>query len=71
VKISEKLLVKRYFDFLVDGKIIIEFKTGDYMYKQSCSQIFSYLKSGDIKLGLIIRFTKNGVKIKRIPNIPK
>lgn len=69
IKIGEKVVAKRYFDFLVEDKLVVELKTGDYQYKQSCSQLFSYLKASNLDLGLIIRFTKNGVKIKRIPNI--
>ena len=69
IKIGDKVIAKKFFDFIVEDKIVIEFKTGDYMYKESCSQIFSYLKASGLKLGLILRFTKNGVKIKRIPNL--
>lgn len=69
IKINGELIAKKYFDFLIDDKIVVEFKIGDFLYKQACTQLFSYLKASDHKLGLIIRFTKNGVKIKRIPNI--
>ena len=67
IKLNGKLLAKRFFDFLVDDKIILEIKVGDLKYKETCSQLFQYLKLSGKKLGLIFRFTKNGVKIKRIP----
>jgi len=67
IKIDGELVAKKYFDFLIDDKIILELKVGDFRYKQACSQLFHYLKSSGKKLGLIARFTKNGVKIKRIP----
>lgn len=69
IKINEKTISKKYFDFLIDGKIIVEIKTGIRDYRDACSQIFHYLKMSKLKLGLLIRFTKDGVKVKRIPNI--
>jgi GxxExxY protein len=67
IKIDEEVVAKKYIDLLVDDKIVVEVKTGDYSYKKVCSQTFQYLKSGNYKLGIVIRFTKNGVKLKRIP----
>ncbi|OPZ23484.1 MAG: hypothetical protein BWZ03_00492 [bacterium ADurb.BinA186] len=68
IKIGEKVIKKAFFDFLVDGKIVVEFKISDINYKQACSQIFKYLKSSGKRLGIIFRMTKNGVRVKRIPN---
>jgi len=31
--------------------------------------LLDYLKGSNLKLGIIIRFTNDGVKVKRIPNI--
>lgn len=67
IMLEGEVLSKRYFDFMIDGKIILEVKVGDYKYKEACSQLFQYLKVSKMKLGIIARFTKNGVKIKRIP----
>ena len=68
IKIDNKIIAKRCFDFLIDGKIIIEIKVGDYRYRETYHQVLEYLKFGKIKLGLIIRFSPNGVRIKRILN---
>ena len=68
VKIDEKVVKKEYFDFLIDNKIVVELKVSDKYYKKACSQIFQYLKSSGFKLGLIFRITKEGVRVKRIPN---
>jgi len=68
IKINNKVIRKEYFDFLIDEKIIVELKVSDFHYKRACSQIFSYLKSSGLKLGIIYRFTRNGVRTKRIPN---
>lgn len=69
ILLGDKLVSKRYFDFFIENKIILELKVGTNQYREACTQIFHYLKSNDIKLGIIIRFTKTGVKTKRIPNI--
>lgn len=68
IKIEDKIISKRCFDFLIDGKIIIEIKVGDYRYRETYHQVLEYLKSSGVKLGLIVRFAPNGVRIKRILN---
>ncbi len=67
IKIDGKVIAKRYFDFLVDSKIIVEVKTGTYQYKEVCNQVFGYLNASKLSLGLVIRYTRNGVYTKRIP----
>lgn len=68
IKINEKLLAKKYYDFLIDDKIIVELKIATHKYRDVCRQVFDYLKNSNLNLGIIIRFTRDGVKIKRIPN---
>jgi len=68
IKINEKIIARKYFDFLIDGKIIVEVKSGDKNYRDACYQLFDYLKFAKLKLGLIVRFTNQGARIKRIPN---
>ncbi len=69
IKINNKIIAKQYFDFLIDGKIVLEVKTGNYMYRDCISQIFQYLKTNDLQLGIIARFTKRGVQTRRVLNI--
>ncbi|HOX41066.1 MAG TPA: GxxExxY protein [bacterium] len=69
IMIDGKVIAKRYFDFLVDNKIIIEIKTGNYQFRNACQQLFQYLRASNYKLGLIVRFSKNGVQIKRVVNL--
>ncbi len=59
----------QYFDFLIDDKIIVELKCGDREYYQAFDQLKNYLELSDLKLGLIIRFAKDGVRVRRIVNI--
>lgn len=69
IKINNDLIAKNYFDFLIDDKIVIELKVGDKNYKDVCSQLLKYLKASNLKLGIVIRFMSDGVKVKRIVNL--
>lgn len=69
IKVENKVIKKFYFDFLIEDKIVVELKVSDLNFKQVCTQLFRYLKTSKKKLGLIYRFTKSGVRVKRIPNL--
>lgn len=58
-----------YLDFLIDNKIVLELKQGNFFNKKDVEQVYNYLKSTNLKLGILARFTKSGVKFKRIINI--
>lgn len=58
-----------YLDFLIEDKVILEVKKGDQFYKKDIEQVYAYLKSHNLQLGVIVRFAKNGVKVKRIVNL--
>lgn len=58
-----------YFDFLVFDKIVIELKQRNYFSKKDIEQLYSYLKAMKLKLGILIYFTKNGIRYKRIVNL--
>lgn len=57
------------FDFLVEDKIIIELKQGDFYSRQNFNQVLQYLKASDLKLAILINITQHGVKYKRVLNI--
>ena len=59
---------KCFFDFLVEDKIVLELKTGGRFSKKDIEQLFSYLKVKNLQLGLLVNFTNQGVKFKRIIN---
>lgn len=69
LKINDKVIGKYYLDLLIDDKIAVELKVGDHFLKKDIEQLYSYLKSKSLKLGLLINFTSSGVKHKRILNI--
>ena len=58
-----------YFDFLVESKIVLELKVRAYFSKKDIDQLYGYLKTNDLKLGILALFTRTGVKCKRIVNI--
>jgi GxxExxY protein len=62
-------IATNYLDFLIEDKIILEIKKGDMFRKKDIEQIFAYLKATNLKLGILARFTRNGVKFKRIINL--
>jgi GxxExxY protein len=55
-------------DFVVEDKIVIEFKVRPRLGYIHIHQILSYLKATNKKLAIIIYFTKDGVKYRRIVN---
>lgn len=60
---------RSYVDFLIENKIILELKIGNFYHKQNLDQILDYLKSTSLKLGIIANFTRDGVKFYRVLNI--
>lgn len=69
VKMGGKEIGEYILDFLYENIIVIELKQGEIFSKKYINQIYSYLKATNLKLGLLINFTRNGVKFKRIVNI--
>jgi len=64
--------IGRYFiDFVVDEKIVVEFKVGSSVRRGDIRQVFGYLKSKNLKLGIIVVVKSDGVTYKRIVNIRK
>ena len=58
-----------FLDFLIEEKIVLELKKGDYFSHQTINQVNQYLRATNLKLGIIAAFTSKGVKTKRIVNI--
>jgi len=64
-----KIIGKYYLDFLIDDKVIVELKSGEFFKKNDIDQIYHYLQTSRLKLGLLVNFTKHRVRYKRILNI--
>jgi len=58
-----------YLDFLIENKIVLEIKSGEYFNRRYIEQIYSYLKETKIKLGILAVFTKTALRYKRILNV--
>lgn len=59
-----------FLDFLVEEKIIVELKRGKTYLNKEVDQVVDYLKTSNLKLGIIIRFTSEGARFKRLINLP-
>lgn len=69
IKYKGEKIGNYFFDFLIEEKIVLEIKRGDRLSRKDIEQLYAYLKSANLKLGLIARFTSKGVIIKRIVNL--
>jgi GxxExxY protein len=68
IKFREKIIGRYFIDFLVDDKIALEIKVGKEFYPKDWRQLAAYLKAKNLPLGILILFTKDGVRFKRIAN---
>lgn len=55
-------------DFLVDSKILIDFKAKKFLLKDDYYQMKRYLKAASLRLGLIVNFRDRYLKPKRVLN---
>jgi GxxExxY protein len=68
VEYKGEIIGNNYLDFLIEDTVIIELKKSGYMSKKNIEQISNYLKVSKLKLALVIIFTPEGVRIKRVVN---
>ena len=65
----EAVNIGRYFaDFIVEDKIILELKVVSQLGYVHLRQLFQYLRGAGIRLGILIYFTKDVVKYRRVVN---
>jgi len=55
-------------DFVIENKILVDIKAKRYITKEDYLQMQRYLKSANLKLGLIINFRGRSVFIRRVIN---
>ncbi|MDO8594268.1 MAG: GxxExxY protein [bacterium] len=58
-----------FFDFLIEGSIVLELKQGERFSKKNMEQVLTYLRVHNLKLGIIAQFAQHDLKFKRIVNI--
>ena len=69
LKLRGEEIGKYYFDFLVDDKIVLEIKRGNYFSRKNISQVKGYLKAMNLQLGILANFTESGIEFMRILNV--
>ena len=69
LKFKDEKIGHYFFDLLIGNKIILEIKRREYFSKHDIDQVYSYLKTSGLKLGIIVCFSSRGIKFKRILNI--
>lgn len=69
VTYQNTFIATNYLDFLIDKKVVLELKQGNRFNKNDIDQLYNYLKETKLKLGILARFTRSGVKFKRIVNL--
>ncbi|MEK7507707.1 MAG: GxxExxY protein [Patescibacteria group bacterium] len=61
--------IGRYFaDFVIEEKVLLELKVVSRLGYVHAKQVLGYLKSSKIKLGILLYFTREGVKYRRVIN---
>lgn len=68
IRFRGEVVGRNYIDFIINNKIVLEIKRGDYFSKSNIEQIKGYLAVTNLKLGILAHFTSRGVKIYRIFN---
>jgi GxxExxY protein len=63
-----KPVMRLFLDFLIDDKIVVEFKVVPKMGYVHIDQVMGYLKATNKKLAILLYFTKEGIKYRRILN---
>jgi len=69
LRFKDEIVSKGFLDFSVEDKIIVELKKDERFSKTHIDQVLDYIKRTNLKLAILINFTKSGVVFKRIVNI--
>ncbi|TSC75985.1 MAG: hypothetical protein G01um101430_155 [Parcubacteria group bacterium Gr01-1014_30] len=74
-QVAAPLIYKRkgiggyFLDFVIENQVVLEFKKGNKFPRRHIEQVYAYLKASGSKLGIMVNFTKEGVKFKRVVNL--
>jgi GxxExxY protein len=68
LKYSGKTLTKHFTDFRVENKVIVELKVRPHLGYVHIKQVQPYLIATGDRLAIIIYFTRDGVKFRRVLN---
>lgn len=53
-------------DFVIGDKVVVELKVRNQFYNKDYAQVLTYLKANNLRLGIILLFTRDKVKVKRL-----
>jgi GxxExxY protein len=65
---KDENLVRYFADFLIEKSIVVELKVVKKLTYSHARQLLTYLRNSGIKLGILIYFTSEGVKYRRVLN---
>lgn len=68
IKFQGATIGKYFLDFLIEEKIVLEIKKGDYFSRRNLQQVKEYLTITNTKLAILANFTSTGVKFHRVLN---
>jgi len=68
IKYRDQIVGKYFLDFLVEGCVAVELKIRAEEYNKDLCQLLDYMVSENIKIGLLLKITKQGIKPKRLIN---
>lgn len=66
IEYDNRKIGREFLDFVVDGKIIVELKVIPKFGYIHINQVVSYLKNTGLSLAILVYFTKDGVRYRRI-----
>lgn len=56
-------------DFLIEDRVVLEIKVGDYFSIKNINQTHAYLVATNLKLAILANFTSRGIVFRRILNL--
>ena len=62
IKFKGEFIGIQYLDFLIDDKIVLELKKGNYFPKRNIEQVKRYLNVTNKQLAILVNFTSTNVK---------
>jgi GxxExxY protein len=66
IEYDDKLVGHLIPDLVVDGKIVLEFKSVDGIYPHHISQLFSYLNATHLRVGYVLNYGTRSLGFKRL-----
>lgn len=66
IKYNKVIVGYQILDFIVENKVVVEFKAVNELTNIHAGQMVSYLKATNCRIGLILNFAKPKLEIKRI-----